>query len=177
MIAVLLCVMGTWATAEDSMALDLLADLHNLHSDLRQWNASLALSTYSPFLQALYSLNQSLSALNQTAAQLREDLSETSIKGNEIFSLEDSLLRLLSNLTGQFAVLQSKIVHLDDPNIGDTVEAAFNKPSPRKTQIYLSVLPTQANNSKEFATVLEELVQKEVTFRAIYGLLGVVGSR
>lgn len=169
--------MVVWTTAEDAVASDLLADLRNLRSDLRQWNSSLTLPAYSPLLQALHHLNLSLITLNRTATYLRDDISELSTKANEVFALEDSLLRLLSNLTGQFAVLQSKIVHLDDPNIGDTVEAAFNKPSPRKTQIYLSVLPHQANNSKEFATVLEELVQKEVTFRAIYGLLGVVGGR
>lgn len=159
---------------EDTLETELLSGLKNLHNDLKQWETSLNLPTFTPLLAALHDLNSSLSLLNTTANRLKDDLNEHGNKANELYNLEDSLLRQFSNLSGQFAVLQSKIVHLDDMNVGDTVEAAFNKPSPRKMQIYLSVKVTQANNSKEFATVLEGLVQKEVTFRAIYGLLGMV---
>lgn len=99
---------------------------------------------------------------------------EENAAANELYELEDFQLRLLSNLTGKFAVLQSKIVHLDDERISDTIEAAFNKPSPRKNQMYESVRFSQANKSKDFAAELERLMRKEGNFVVIYLVLGLV---
>ena len=158
----------------DSPYAALISSIVKLRTDLKAWRESVPFGELRTIEDGFEGVKKRLEGLEVTAGRLKEELNVAGMKANEIYSLEDTQIRLLSNLTGKFAVLQSKIIHLDDENISDTVEAAFNKPSPRKNQIYESVLPTQANKSKEFATTLEGLMKKESNFVVIYVVLGVV---